>query len=155
MVSEISGSTGRVAWGIISDKFYNGKRIIILLMIGIITAICSVTVAILPETISFWALAPIISIFGFAISGFNGIWMNLASELVPKEQAGISSGFSILFGSAGVIVMPPLFGLLVDETGNYAIGWFFIAALMIVVLLILMIIHQQEKRKFKYAGSKL
>ena len=36
--------------------------------------------------------------------------MNIALELVPKEQTGLSSGFSITLGSMGVIVVPPSFG---------------------------------------------
>jgi MFS transporter, ACS family, hexuronate transporter len=144
LISEVSGSAGRVVWGIISDKIFNGKRIIILIIIAIITAICSVIVTLLPENTPFWSLAPIISLFGFAISGFNGIWMNLASELVPRELAGLSSGFSILFGSAGVIIMPPLFGYLIDKSGSYMYGWFFISGLMIVVLALLFILKNQQ-----------
>lgn len=145
LISEVSGSAGRVAWGMISDRIFNGRRIIILIMIAIITAICSVTVTFLPQHTPFIGLVPIISLFGFAVSGFNGIWMNLASELVPKEFAGISSGFSILFGSAGVIIMPPLFGYLIDRSGTYMYGWYFISCLMIAVLILLFILRKQQQ----------
>lgn len=144
LISELSGSAGRVVWGIISDKIFNGKRTIILIIIAIITAISSVTVSVLPEQTPILALIPIISLFGFAISGFNGIWMNLASELVPKELAGISSGFSILFGSAGVVIMPPLFGYLIDTSGSYMYGWLFICGMMMVVLILLFTLKKQS-----------
>lgn len=144
LISELSGSAGRIAWGIISDRVFNGKRTIILIIIAIITGFCSIIMNVLPLETPFIMLAPIISLFGFAISGFNGIWMNLASELVPKELAGISSGFSILFGSAGVVIMPPLFGYLIDRNGSYMYGWLFISGLMIVVLILLFILKKQD-----------
>ncbi|TLS35596.1 MFS transporter [Pseudalkalibacillus caeni] len=146
VISEISGSAGRIGWGIISDRFFNGKRLIILIMIAVLTAAASLAVAFLPEGTSFFALVPIIIVFGFAVSGFNGIWMNLASELVPREQAGLSSGFSIMLGSMGVILVPPLFGFMVDQSGSYTAGWITITSLMGVVLTLLSTLFIIEKR---------
>ncbi|GLB60023.1 MFS transporter [Cytobacillus sp. NCCP-133] len=146
VVSELCGSTGRVAWGVISDRLFNGKRVIILMIITIITALASGTVALI-HSASFWAMVPIVALFGFAASGFNGIWMNLASELVPKEKAGISSGISITLGSAGAIIIPPLFGLIVDQTGNFSSGWLLITGMMIIVFTLLTILTILNKKR--------
>jgi MFS transporter, ACS family, hexuronate transporter len=136
VISEVSGTLGRIAWGMISDFLFNGNRILILLIITVLTALSSLTVALIPSA-TFWTLVPIMSIFGFSVAGFNGIWMNLASEIVPPEQAGISSGVSIMFGSIGVILVPPIFGFMVDKTGSFTFGWLFIAGLMAVVFVML------------------
>ncbi|WP_026584667.1 MFS transporter [Bacillus sp. J33] len=136
VVSEVCGSIGRVAWGMISDRLFNGKRVVILMIITIITALASGTAALI-HSAPFWVMVPIVALFGFAASGFNGIWMNLASELVPKEQAGISSGISITLGSAGAIIIPPLFGFIVDQTGNFSSGWFMITGMMVIVFALL------------------
>ncbi|MFC7062405.1 MFS transporter [Halobacillus seohaensis] len=137
VISEVSGSLGRVGWGMISDHLFDGKRLIILVFIASITLCVSVIVAFIPDGTPFWLLVPIFTVFGFSVSGFNGIWMNLASELVPKEQAGLSSGFSITLGSAGVIIIPPVFGFFVDQNQSYTFSWLFISVIMIVVLFIL------------------
>src|SRR5690606_41436843 len=71
-------------------------RSIILMIIATITACVSFAVAMLPAHTPFWAMVPVTIIFGFCVSGFNGIWMNVATELVPREQAGAASGFSII-----------------------------------------------------------
>lgn len=136
VVSEVSGSLGRIAWGIISDRIFNGKRVIILMIITGITAVSSLTVALISSA-SFWVMAPIIALFGFSAAGFNGIWMNLASEVVPPEQAGISSGISLTMGSAAVIIVPPLFGFMVDYTGDFMAGWLLITGIMIIVFSLL------------------
>ncbi|SDO72104.1 MFS transporter [Halobacillus aidingensis] len=146
VVSEVSGSLGRVGWGVISDRFFDGRRIVILLVIAVLTILSSTTVALVPETTGFVTMIPIVAVFGFAISGFNGIWMNVASELVPKEKSGLATGFSIMLGSMGVIIIPPLFGLMVDVSGGYTVGWFTIAGLMIIVLSLLIAISLHLKK---------
>ncbi|MFD2924903.1 MFS transporter [Halobacillus naozhouensis] len=147
VISEVGGSLGRVGWGVISDRLFDGKRLIILVFIACITLAASVVVAFIPAGTPFWLLIPIFLVFGFSVSGFNGIWMNLASELVPKEQAGLSSGFSITLGSIGVILIPPLFGFLVDQNQGYTLGWLLISGIMVVVLLILASLYFVKKRE--------
>ncbi|MBG9450909.1 MFS transporter [Cytobacillus firmus] len=145
VISEVFGTIGRVSWGIISDRLFEGKRVVILIIITIITAMASTSAAVITSA-PFWVMAPITALFGFAASGFNGIWMNLASELVPREQAGISSGISITLGSAGAIIIPPLFGLIVDKTGQFSSGWFLITGMMFIVFTLLTALSIMNKK---------
>lgn len=149
VISEVSGSFGRVAWGIISDNLFAGKRIIVLVIIASLSILTSLVISQLPSGTSFWVMVPITVVFGFCISGFNGIWMNAATELVPIQQAGIASGFSLMLGSWGVVIGPPLFGYIVDVTGTFTFGWLFLAlmlAAVIVLLLMAMAIVKKEKQ---------
>ncbi|MEH7125834.1 MFS transporter [Bacillus sp. JJ1503] len=145
VISEVSGTLGRIVWGMISDRLLNGQRVIILMMITFLTAVSSMTIAFIPSA-SFWVMVPIIAIFGFAVSGFNGIWMNLASELVPPEQSGISSGISLTLGSVGVMIVPPLFGLMVDQAGSFTNGWLLITGIMVIVFTMLSYLSIINKR---------
>lgn len=138
VISEVSGSFGRVIWGIISDTLFNGRRIIVLIIIAFFTVFLSLTIAFLPYGTSFWMMSLITIFIGFCMSGFNGIWMNTVTELVPREQSGISSGFSITVGSWGVIIGPPLFGFIVDTTGAFVFGWMFLAVVMVIVIVLLL-----------------
>jgi ACS family hexuronate transporter-like MFS transporter len=137
VISEVSGSFGRVAWGMISDTVFNGKRIIVLLIIASLSILTALVVSLLPAGTSFWVMVPITIVFGFCISGFNGIWMNAATELVPIERAGIATGFTLTLGSWGVIIGPPLFGHIVDVTGAFTYGWLFLAAVLAAVIALL------------------
>jgi MFS transporter, ACS family, hexuronate transporter len=145
VISEVSGSLGRLAWGMISDFLFKGNRVVILLIITVLTAVSSVSLAFIPN-VSFGTMVPIVVIFGFCVSGFNGIWMNLASELVPREQAGISSGISITLGSIGAVLIPPLYGYTVDQTSSFTFGWLLISGMMAVVLLMLGYLTVVNKR---------
>jgi MFS transporter, ACS family, hexuronate transporter len=141
VVSELAGSIGRVAWGGISDKWLNGNRLIVLIIISFISLLMNSILAILPKGVSFLTLIPIITILGFALSGFNGIWMNIASELVPVNFAGIASGFSITVGCLGVILIPPLFGITVDYSGSYLIGWILLDLILAFVMVLLFVFY--------------
>jgi MFS transporter, ACS family, hexuronate transporter len=116
------------------------------LIITVLTAISSVILAFIPN-VSFWTMVPIVVIFGFCVSGFNGIWMNLASELVPREQAGISSGISITLGSIGAVFIPPIYGYTVDQTSSFTFGWLLITGMMVAVLSMLSYLAMVIKRK--------
>lgn len=153
VISEVSGSFGRVAWGMISDNLFNGKRIIVLIIIAFLSILTALVVSMLPAGTSFWTMVPITIMFGFCISGFNGIWMNAATELVPIKQAGIASGFSLTLGSWGVIIGPPLFGYIVDVTGAYTFGWLFLALMLSIVIVLLLLAGAIVKKEGKAYGK--
>lgn len=153
VISEISGSFGRVAWGMISDSVFQGERIIVLVIVAALSIAASVVIALLPSGTPFWVLVPITVVFGFCISGYNGIWMNAATELVPIEKAGIASGFSLMLGSWGVIIGPPLFGYIVDVTGTFTLGWLFMACILVVVIVLLLAAMRIVKKESQGAGK--
>ncbi|OIU72727.1 MFS transporter [Rossellomorea aquimaris] len=150
VISEICGSIGRIVWGLISDRLFKGKRVIVLMIISGIAGVASLTLAFLPSFTTFLMMIPITMVFGFAISGFNALWMNVASEVVDVRFSGLSSGFSITLGSLGVITLPPLFGFIVDSFGSFTAGWLMIVGVMIVVFLLLLLLILELKKKAAY-----
>jgi MFS transporter, ACS family, hexuronate transporter len=150
VLSEVCGSIGRIVWGVISDRLFKGKRVIILMMISGIAGISSITLAFLPPFTAFEVMIPVTMVFGFAISGFNAIWMNVASEVVDTKFSGLSSGFSITLGSLGVITLPPLFGFIVDYFGSFTAGWIMIVGVMILVFGLLLLLLKEMKTKIAY-----
>ncbi|WP_416143650.1 MFS transporter [Planococcus koreensis] len=135
--------------GMISDHVFQGKRIIVMAIIAALSIVISLGISQLPPGTVFWVMVPITIAFGFCISGFNGVWMNAATELVPVKQAGIASGFSLMLGSWGVILGPPLFGYIVDVTGSFTFGWLFLAAVLAVVIVLLLWAMAIVKREGK------
>ncbi len=49
--------------------------------------------------------------------------LSLLTELSPPGWEGRVVGFGLVFTSIGIALAPPLFGLLVDLSQNYALGW--------------------------------
>ncbi|MFB5663412.1 MFS transporter [Alteribacillus sp. HJP-4] len=146
VLSEASGSAGRIAWGVISDRYFYGNRLIIMTIIALMSAGSAAILALFPEGTSFLAVAAVALAFGFSVSGFNGLWMNAATELVPQKQAGLATGFSISLGSWGVIIGPPLFGLITDITGTFAAAWYSMAAMLVIIGIIFYSLHRERLR---------
>src|SRR5699024_388056 len=70
VIAEAGGSIGRICWGMISDRVFKGRRIIVLFLISLIVATVTIVIAFLPEGTPFYALAIIVFIFGIGSSGF-------------------------------------------------------------------------------------
>lgn len=153
VVSEIAGSIGRIGWGTVSDRLFNGNRLIILSIIAVVSAVCSVVMAGFSPGTSFIAMAVLAFFFGSCVSGFNGLWMNAATELVPAKEAGLASGFSISVGSWGVILGPPLFGLVTDITGAFTAGWYSLAGLLGLIGCLFIYLHISTRKDEAHAQS--
>lgn len=131
--SEICGAAGRVLWGMMSDNWFKGNRWVVLM---IITTWFPIALWALYEVNAVWLTVIIIASVGFTLSGFNGVWMNLAVESVPRPISGSASGYSVTFASIGVFIIPPMFGYLTDMAG-YLYGGIFLAVSSGVCLIIL------------------
>lgn len=137
VLSEVGGSIGRVVWGTISDTLFGGSRFAVMLFLTMIAFAGMVTMAFLQATTPLWLLTLLIFILGFAISGFNGLWMNIATELTPPDKAGLASGVSLTIGSMGVIIIPPIFGFTADISGSFASAWLLMSTVMLLAAFIL------------------
>lgn len=137
VIAEVGGSFGRIAWGTISDLFFAGERMRVMVIVTILTALSAFLFSILSAETPILLTILLTFIFGFCISGYNGVWMNIVTELVPKEKSGLATGITITISSWGVLFIPPLFGYIVDKSGSFSSGWFFLTILMGVVFILL------------------
>jgi MFS transporter, ACS family, hexuronate transporter len=135
IISEISGTVGRLLWGMVSDKLFGGNRISVLMMITVIGALGLIVQAMAPRVMPLQML--LTAVIGLCIAGFNGIWMNIASESVSGNKAGMASGFSLSIGSLGVLIIPPIFGQIVMLSGSYYWGWIFMSSVLMAAFLLL------------------
>lgn len=146
VIAEVGGSIGRVAWGTISDTFFKGERMTIMLMVTVLTAVCALVFSTLTAGTPLVVVMMIVLLFGFCISGYNGIWMNIVTELVPKEKSGLATGITITISSWGVIIIPPVFGYIVDKSASFSSGWLFVMGLMGAVFILLQQTMKQMKK---------
>ncbi len=75
-------------------------------------------------------------LFGSTGMGWNAIFLTQVAELSGHKLTGTATGMAFLIINAGVILGPPLFGYLVDLTGNYKLSWGFVASCMGMVAII-------------------
>lgn len=128
---QVSGSTGRVVTGWLSDALPGEPRRrigAILLVQSLLSAVLFVAVAV-ADGRRFAALAFVV--LGFFVLGFTGIYYSCMATLVSAEEMGGATGGGQLALTAGALFAPPAFGYLADVVG-YRASWFMLAALALV-----------------------
>jgi ACS family hexuronate transporter-like MFS transporter len=119
----IAGTIGRIGWGTVSDRIFNGQRRPVLIIIGVNTALFSLIIGLWGSTMANWLLYVVISLVGFTTYGWNGVYFAAASEMANDHLIASSIGWSLTIVYIGILIGPPLFGHLVDTTSSYGITW--------------------------------
>lgn len=117
--AQISGSIGRVFWGIVADRF-GGSRYI-LGMIGILMGLVTFLIAAFDPSWPFKWFVVLSVIFGALVVGWNGVYLAELARLAPQGMVGSVTGGGLFFTYMGVVVGPPIFGGLLLLTGTYGV----------------------------------
>ena len=83
---------------------------------------------------------------GLTIASFPTLAQTLAVESVEPGQAGAALGYSLMGTSIGGVVGPPIFGAVVDYTGDLADGWI-TTALFVAVGTAMVAMTVRERRR--------
>lgn len=143
-LTQLAGMGGRIFWGVLSDRYFNGvRKYPFLLVILLIAAMC-IIMSFLRPGLSWWLLVIISWSLGFTAIGWNGLFIAMISELAGSELAGTALGISLTVTQFGVLLIPPLFGFIVDHTGLYRGGW---TTLLAFLLLSLFLISRVNEKK--------
>jgi len=138
------GVLGRVAFGMLSDRVFAGRRRTPLAIAGCTSALCTVAIAFTgPSTSAVW-LAALALLFGFAGIGWNGVQHTLMAELAGPGAAATAVGLGLAVSSAGVMLGPVVFGWLVQNAGGYRGPWLALAVSMAVGLGVLALVRERQ-----------
>lgn len=119
-VEGLAGMGGRVAFGLLGDR-YGAKRILVIgLLIQAFGALAYVFVR---ELSAFYAVA---ALFGFIYAGVMPLYAVLARENFPQRMMGTVIGGTAMAGSLGMATGPIAGGLIYDTFATYS--WLYIGA---------------------------
>ncbi len=127
-LSQAGGTGGRFAWGVISDRFFGGRRRPGVVVNALIGAGAYALLA-LGDRLPLAGLVPLALVAGVGAFGWVGLYFALVAEIGGARYAGLLTGVAVAFAWSGVLIGPPVFGLLVDRTGSYAWPWLALAAI--------------------------
>ena len=120
-LAQAGGTASRLAWGVLSDWLFGGRRrpgLVINALIGA-TSYTAFALSLVPPV-----LAPVLAVVaGAAAFGYMGLYLALVAEIGGARYAGLLTGVAVSFAWSGVLVGPPLFGLVLEATGSYALPW--------------------------------
>lgn len=118
----ISGAAGRVCWGIISDRFYDGNRQKPMVILCLIAFASALIFTFLSPKLPVWLCYFLSAVIGFVFMSWNALCMTLCAEIAGQELAGSVTGFTSMMIYTGIIIGPPIFGVITNNAG-YFWGW--------------------------------
>jgi len=133
---QFGGVFGRVFWGMVADRAFRRRRIAVLAIVGAMAAGLSVAIGLLASCQSQWLLVVVLIAAGVSVVGWNGVYHTVLTETAGQKYAGTAVGFGLTLVEAGTTMGPPIFGLILDLSGSYQVGWYFLAFLSAVGSLI-------------------
>jgi len=136
-LTQIGGMVGRIGWGVVSDRIFGGRRKIVLVLIGFLSAALSLCLGLIPPSTSLIVLGALVFFAGLCMIGYQGVSYALIGELAGRARTGTALGLVITVNSVGAIVGTPLFGYLVDASGSYSTAWNILAATVLLGVLAL------------------
>jgi MFS transporter, ACS family, hexuronate transporter len=113
------GIVGRIGWGIVSDTLLGGRRKPIMALIGVLAMASSLVLALTGPDTPQIVLIVTLAVAGVSAVGWNGINMTFVAELAGREASATAAGMNLTASYLGIMLLPPIFGFLVDFTGSY------------------------------------
>ena len=117
----------RIGWGLLSDRFFEGRRRPVLLIIVLLTVCSTLGAAALPRHTPWFVIAGLAALLGASAFAWTGVLGTLVIETAGRESAGSAISWVQVLATPASLLGPPLFGLLTDRSGTYRIAWLTLA----------------------------
>jgi len=144
-LAQFGGMTGRVVFGVLSDRTFGGRRRTPLAIAGCGSALCSLAIAYTGTGASALWLTSLALVFGFVGIGWNGVQHTLMAELASPRAAGTAVGLGLAVSSLGVTLGPLVFGACVEWAGGYRGPWIGLALVMAGGLALLALVRERPR----------
>ncbi len=110
----------RVLWGWIATRHVRPRLVLAALGLGMMVSAILAGLSSADWPIA--ALAGVALIFGTTATGWNGVMLAEIARAAPPGRVGEMTGGALFFGFGGSMIVPALFGVLLDVTdGDYVV----------------------------------
>lgn len=116
--SQAASVVGRIAWGLVADRWFTRRAMLGLLGAGM--GLCALTTVWASPAWPLWLLFVFATVFGTTAVGWNGVFLAEVARLAPPGKTGEATGGCMFFTFFGVVVSPPLFSQALAFGGSYA-----------------------------------
>ena len=113
--------SGRIGWGYVADRWLGAGRTLLLLAALMVAS--ALATALLRSDTPQALLVLILVVFGASAIGWNGVYLAEVARRAPAGQASLATGGTLAFTFLGVVIGPPVFGLLATLSGTYRTGF--------------------------------
>lgn len=123
--AQAGGVVGRVLWGWVADRWFGARRMLALL--ALLVAAAALATAALPAGAPALLVLGVLVVFGASAVGWNGVYLAEVARQAPPGMASMATGGTLAVTFLGVVVGPPLFGLLSSSMGSMRAGFVVVA----------------------------
>ena len=119
--AQLGGAGGRILWGIVASWLKSAKPVLVGLGAAMAAA-AGATALFSPD----WPLTAIVAVgilFGMTAVGWNGVFLAEVAHVAPPGGVGALTGAMSSLAFLGLMVGPPIFGVLIKATGGYFSGF--------------------------------
>ena len=143
---QIVGAGGTIMAGVISDRFFKGKRapVNIFFLLGLVFSLILLLIDPIKTTVLDYTY---VALIGFFVSGLQNLVGLHIVEICCKEVASAANGFAGMVSYVGAIVASVGTGLALDLFGWSGAISFWIISTILAILLILSVIPLEKKLK--------
>ncbi|MBP6018620.1 MAG: MFS transporter [Burkholderiaceae bacterium] len=138
-VAQTAGVVGRMLWGWVSDRYLGATRM--LSVLAVLIALCAALTPLLQYTDSHIPVLVLLAVLGASAIGWNGVYLAEVARQAPAGQASVATGGTLAMTFSGVVVGPPLFGLVAQFTGSYGVAY---ATLIVPAALCLYLLYRNR-----------
>ena len=121
---------GRLGWGTLSDFLFKGRRKGLTVAIGMASVILLTAMALIDPRAGAAVAIALSLLLGVTVASYAPLMQTMAVECVETRLVGSATGYNLVGTYVGSIGGPPLFGWIVDITGQFVSGWYLCAALV-------------------------
>jgi MFS transporter, ACS family, hexuronate transporter len=128
------GIAGRIFWGTISDRALARGRKPLLVLLNLTGLAAALVLLATPGSSPVVLFGVVAAFAGFALVGYQGLWITLLAETAGPRRVGAATGFAVTFVQAAIALSPPLYGVVADVSGSFRAIWAALACVLLVAL---------------------
>lgn len=134
--SQVSSVVGRILWGWLADRYFSPWSMLVSLCIGMILA--AIAIFSIDATTSSIVIALFFILYGATGIGWNGVYLTEVARKSPEGKSGSITGVTLSVTYLGVVIGPPIVGMVSESSGSYGYGFLFLLIPLGAALLLLL-----------------
>lgn len=132
VATQAAGVVGRLGWGALSDVAFSGRRTGVLSAMLVLGSASAAGTALVQPGYALSIGIPLAVALGLTTVGSPGMYIALLADVAPAGRAAATMGTAVTFIIGAAVVVPPVFGALVDAGDSFRAAWLALAALLLV-----------------------
>ncbi len=143
------GIVGQPSMGYLNDRFFSSNRRLGLTILGGTSSLMFFIIGtiVYSGVLVYGSILVVSVIFGIFALAIPGLVFTTIGDVVDDKLIGTATGVTLVFIRTGVVVGPPLVGLIADIRGNYRVSWLLLSLSVFILTIVFFIGTKKYKSK--------